>query len=105
MNKYPCTLQTTSYNFTGTKTTEVCLGVVKAPVLFHKNSAQHVADMELLSENEHCRSTFINPLTGKKQIECVRVDGGYDEGPLHLEVQYWSTVCHLKCGSHAELVT
>lgn len=107
VNKYPSTLQTTSYNFAGTKTTgEICMGVVKAPVLYEKNSAQHLADMELLSQNDHCKSTFINPETGKqKQIECVRVDGGYDEGPPHLEVQYWWTVRHLKCSSHAELVT
>ena len=107
VNKYPSTLQTTSYNFAGTKTTgEVCMGVVKAPVLFHKNSAQHLSDLELISQNDHCKSAFVNPLTGKKkEVECVRVDGGYDEGPSHLEVQYWWTVRHLKCGSHAELVT
>ena len=107
VNKYPSTLQTTSYNFAGTKTTgEVCMGVVKAPVLFNKNSPQHFADLELLSQNEHSKSAFINPVTGKKkEIECVRVDGGYDEGPSHFEVQYWWTVRHLKCSSHAELVT
>ncbi|CAB3986652.1 Hypothetical predicted protein [Paramuricea clavata] len=107
VNKYPSTLQTTSYNFAGTKTTgEVCMGVVKAPVLFNKNSLQHFADLELLSQKKHSKSAFINPVTGKKkEIECVRVDGGYDEGPSHLEVQYWWTVRHLKCSSHAELVT
>ena len=91
VNKYPSTLQTTSYNFAGTKTTgEICMGVVKAPVLYNKNSAQHLADLEFLSQNEHCTVAFINPVTGKKkEIECVRVDGGYDEGPSHLEVQYW----------------
>ncbi len=107
VNKYPSTLQTTSYNFAGMKTTgEICMGVVKAPVLYNKNSAQHLADLEFLSQNEHCTTAFINPVTGKKkEIECVRVDGGYDEGPSHLEVQYWWTVRHLKSSTRIELVT
>ncbi|CAB4006294.1 Hypothetical predicted protein [Paramuricea clavata] len=91
VNKYPSTLQTTSYNFPGTETTgEIawrnCMGVVKAPVLFSKNSAQNFADLEAISKNECSKPAFINPTTGtRKEIECVRVDGGYDEGPAHLE--------------------
>lgn len=78
VNKYPSNLQTTSYNFAGKKTAgEVRMGVVKAPVLFKKKSAQHLADVELLSQDEHCKSTFLKPLTGrKKDIECVRMGGG-----------------------------
>ncbi|CAB3982277.1 Hypothetical predicted protein [Paramuricea clavata] len=107
VNKYPSTLQTTSYNFPGTETTgEICMGVVKAPVLFSKNSAQHLADLEAISKNECSKPAFINPTTGtRKEIECVRVDGGYDEGPAHLETQYWWTLHHLNSGSHALLVT
>ena len=50
MNKYASTLQTTSYNFTGTRsTTEICAGVVKAPVTIHpKNPCQHAADLVML---------------------------------------------------------
>ena len=40
VNKYPSTLQTTSYNFPTTKTTgEICMGVVKASMLYNKTSA------------------------------------------------------------------
>ena len=90
VNKYRSTLQTTSYNFPATKTTaEICMGVVKTPSLCNKNSAQHLADLEAISNNEYTKSAFINPTTDKiKDIECIRVDGGYDEGPSHLETQY-----------------
>lgn len=107
VNKYPSTLQTTSYNFPSTKTTgEICGGVVKAPILFEKNPAQHFADLEMLENQEEVIPVFINPVTGKrKEIECVRVDGSFDEGPSHLEVQYWWTVRHLKSKSRFLLVT
>jgi len=40
VNRYPSSLQTTSYNFTGTKNTqEVCVGVVKGAKIFPKNPA------------------------------------------------------------------
>lgn len=42
-------LQTTSYNFTGTSTTEeVCVVVVKARKVHQKKTAQHAANVELL---------------------------------------------------------
>ncbi|CAH3156626.1 unnamed protein product [Porites evermanni] len=42
VNKYPSTLQTTSYNFSSTGTTaEICSGIVKAIPLHQKNPAQH----------------------------------------------------------------
>ncbi len=90
VNKYLSTLQTTSYNFPRTKTTiEICAGVVKAPGLFNKNPAQHLANLEMLEQQDEVCAAFINPVNGKwKEIECVRIDGGYDEGPSHIEVQY-----------------
>ena len=93
VNQYPSVLQTTCYNFAVTETTgEVCAGVVKAKKLFFKNPAQHYADMMMIEKNEDIKPAFINPLTGKiKEIECIRVDGGGDEGPVHEEVQYWWT--------------
>ena len=97
VNRYPSLLQTTSYNFTGTKTTgEICAGVVKGAGVFPKNSAQHAADLSSLEvENSIC-AAFINPSNGKpKQIECVRVDRA-NEGPSHLEVQFWWTLRHIK---------
>ena len=100
-------MQTTSYNFPATATTEeICMGVVKAPVIHSKNSAQHLADLEAIASNEHSKSAFINHNTNKtKQIECICVDGGYDEGPAHLETQYWWTLHHFKSDNHALLVT
>ena len=50
VNRHPSILQTTSYNFTGTKTTkEKCAGVVKAAKVFPKNPAQHFADLKMLN--------------------------------------------------------
>lgn len=107
VNRYPSVLQTTSYNFPATKTTgEVCAGVVKAQKLYNKNPAQHFADLKMLEDKPEIKPAFLNPLTGEdKEIECVRVDGGGDEGPLHEEVQYWWSKRHLEKGSRATLVT
>ena len=89
VNKYPSTLQTTSYNFSGTDSTgEICCGVVKATPLHWKNAAQHFADLKEVEKKDSVRPAFINPITQeKKKIECIRVDGGFHEGPPHKEVQ------------------
>lgn len=51
VNKYPSVLQTSSYNFTATATTEeFCAGVVKAHKIFPKNPAQHYTDLKMLSD-------------------------------------------------------
>lgn len=86
-NPYPSVLQKTYYNFPATCTTgEVCAGVVKAKPLFNKNPAQHFADMLMIQEKE-IKPVFTNYQTGKdKEIECIRVYGGADEGPVHEEV-------------------
>lgn len=107
MNPYPSVLQTTSYNFPSTETTnEICGGVVKAKKLFNKNPAQHYADMLMLEKHEDIKQAFLNPRTGKqKDIECIRVDGGGDEGPVHEEVQYWWTKRHLLKQTKAMMVS
>lgn len=98
VNRYPSVLQTTSYNFPSTKTTgEICVGVVKAQKLFPKNPAQHFADLVMVEQKPEVKPAFLNSKTGKKKdIECIRVDGAGDEGPLHDEVQYWWTKRHLQ---------
>ena len=85
VNKYPSVLQTTSYNFTATKTTgELCAGIVKAHGIFSKNPAQHYADFRMLTEVPELKPAFTNPQTGQKNlIGCIRVDGATDEGPAH----------------------
>ena len=96
VNRYPATLQTTSYNFTGTNTTgELCAGVVKPAKVYPKNPAQHYADLQMLNAAPELEPAFVNPLTRKpKEIECIRVDGVGDEGPAHLEVQFWWAARH-----------
>ena len=108
VNKYTSTLQTTSYNFTGTQsTTEICAGVVKAPTTIHpKNPCQHAADLAMLEQQEELQPAFRHPDTGApKSIDCIRVDGASDEGPSHLEVQYYWTERHLLTNKVATLLT
>ena len=107
VNRYPSVLQTTCYNFTGTKTTgELCAGVVKPVKVFPKNPAQRFADLKMLSSVPELQPAFINHLSGKpKKIECVRVDGAGDEGPAHLEVQFWWTVRHIEESKLVTMVT
>ena len=62
VNKYPSTLQTTSYNFSSTGTAaEICAGIVKAIPLHQKNPAQHVHDLNVIE-------TFIETFRGKASI-------------------------------------
>ena len=107
VNQYKSTLQTTSYNFAATETTaEICAGVVKASVLFNKNAAQHYADIQMLEEKEETKPAFTNNITKqRKPIECARVDGSFDEGPSHLDVQFWWTKRHLETKTKMTLVT
>ena len=81
MNKYPSTLRTTSYNFTGTDTTpEVCVGVVKASPLHQNNPAQHISDLIMLSNVKELKPLFINLGSNlSKEVDCIRVDGAADE--------------------------
>ena len=103
VNRHRSLLQTTSYNFTGTQTTnEKCAGVVKAVKVFPKNPAQHFADLQMLPEEPEFATVFYSDTGSPKQIECVRVDGATDEGPSHEEVKCWWTVRHLE---HERLVT
>ena len=49
---------------------------------------------------------FINSVSDeRKEVECAQVDGIYDEGPSHLEVQYWWTLRHFETQSGMVLVT
>ena len=107
VNRHPLVLQTTSYNFTKTKTTsEVCVGVVKAIPIHQKNPSQHYSDLQMLSKMNELSPVFHHPNTGAtKTIDCIRVDGASDEGPSHEEVQYWWTDWHVTNGKVATLVT
>ena len=107
VNKTPSVLQTTSYNFTRTKTTsEVCVGVVKAAPIHHKNPAQHYSDVQMLEKEPSLKNIFYNCETGHpKLIDCIRVDGASDEGPAHEVVQYFWTDWHFNQGKVVTLLT
>ena len=107
VKKYPSTLQTTSYNYSKTKTTpEFCAGVVKAAPIFSKSPAQHAADFQMLQSQAKLKPVYVHPDTGNdKRIVCIRVDGASDEGPAHEEVQYWWALEHLQKERLATLVT
>lgn len=107
VNKYPSTLQTTSYNFLGTGTTaEICAGVVKAVPLHSKNPAQHFNDLNKIETYLDVQPAFFNCLSGERKTKvCVRVDGGHDEGPTHKEVQFWWTCYHLDKASRVLILT
>ena len=101
------TLQTSSYNFPATETTnEICAGVAKATPIHYKNPAQHFADITMLQEQDQIKPAFISSVTGMpKTVECIRVDGGADEGPAHVEVQYWWTIRHIERPTELTIVT
>lgn len=107
VNKYPSTLQTTSYNFLGTGTTaEICAGVVKAVPLHSKNPAQHFNDLNEIETYLDVQPAFFNCLSGERKTKvCVRVDGGHDEGPTHKQVQFWWTCYHLDKASRVLILT
>ena len=59
-----------------------------------------------MQEQDHTKPAFTNCETrSPKTIECIRVDGGGDEGPAHVEVQYWWTVRHTEKASELTMVT
>lgn len=73
--------------------------------MFPKKPAQHAADYDML-EKTAVSPAFLNPATNyPKVIECIRVDGATDEGPSHLEVQFWWTLRHFRRPTFATLVT
>ena len=83
-------------------TGQVSVGVVKVPgVLHEKSPTQHLSDLSSLKEKPELSSCF-----ERKRIDCIRVDGGGDENPGHMEVQFirW-TEWHLKEQKEFTLVT
>ena len=59
VNKHPSVLQTTSYNFSKTGTTdELCAGVVKAAQVHQKNPAQHMANLCMLESHSELMPAF-----------------------------------------------
>ena len=60
----------------------------------------------MLEHKPQFKPMFFNPTTGvRKEVECFRVDGATDEGPIHEEVQFVWTERHFKCSTVACLVT
>ena len=89
VNKYPSLLQTTSYLFLDSETTEkACVGIVKPHFTYDKTPTQHYIDLNMLE-------TKLPNYLIEKPIDCIRVDGAGDEGPAHLEVQFLWTERHI----------
>lgn len=85
---------------------EHCAGVAKGSRVFPNSPSQLSADLIMLEGAAELNTPFTDQSTGMpKSIECIRVDGAGDEGPMHLEVQYFWTARHLKKGSIATLVS
>jgi len=84
----------------------MCVGVVKGAGVYPKNPAQHIADLEMLELCDVVKPLFLNPTTNEpKPVECIQVDGGSDEGPGHIEVQFWWTLRHIEKPTSATLVS
>ncbi len=104
-NKYSAQLQVTSYNFSKTMNSdEVCFGIVKASALHEKCPSQHAADLESLENIEEKKQVFFTDDNSPKEIECIKVDGGMDEGPVHHEVQFLWTERHVTRSTKVTLV-
>ena len=90
-------------SWTDTKDTgQVSVGMVKAPGALHEMTAtQHPADLYSLKEKPENGCVF----SREDRHDCIRVDGGADEGPSHLEVQFRWTEWHLIEGREFTLVT
>ena len=74
--------------------------------VFFQRILHNIADYEMLEASEVLKPAFINPVRGKPKIlECVRVDGATDEGPSHLEIQFWWMLRHLERPTFISLVT
>lgn len=69
---------------------EICVGVVKVLGIFEKGFLQYMVDLKMFEKEYIVQLIFVNRNIGfMKEVECVRVDGSYDEGFFYLEVQYW----------------
>ena len=60
---------------------------------------------EKVEQLECTTSVFLNDELFFKEIECVRLDGGADGGPVHHEVQFLSTERHVVKPTKITLVT
>ena len=107
LNKYSAQLQVTSYNFSETSTSdEVCIGIVKASGLHEKSPSQRAADLQKVEKLDVSKHIFLSDgEEAAKEIECVRVDGGADEGPVHHEVQFLWTERHVSRPTKITMVT
>jgi len=86
------------------------VGVVKGAGVYPKNPTQNIANLEMLESCDVVKPLFLNPTTNEPNpIECIRVDGGSDEGsdegPGHIEVQFWWTLRHIEKPTSATLVS
>jgi hypothetical protein len=104
-SKYAAQLQVTSYNFSKTTTSDkICIGVVKATGLHENNPSQHAADLQSVEQLDVVKKAFFEN-DRPKEIKCIRVDDGGDEGPSHHKVQFLWTERHVTKQTKVTMVT
>ena len=104
-SKFAAQLQVTSYNFSKTTTSdEICIGLVKATGLHEKSPSQHAADLQRVERLDVVKKSFCEN-DQPKEVECIRVDGGGDEGPSHHKVQFLWTERQVMRSTKVTMVT
>ena len=74
-------------------------------MVHEKSPSQHAADLTILGAVPQLSPVFRRPGGEVKEIECICVDGGTDEGPSHVEVQFLWTERHYQQPTKVTLLT
>ena len=82
------------------------MGLIKASELIPKSPGQHYRDLtNVVYRDKVVGLRFLNADGTNKDVVCLRVDGGPDEGPHHVMVRYYHALHHIEFGSRVMLVT
>ena len=93
LNKYPSTLQTMCYNFTGMARQESIVHILSSlPRYFPNFLRRFENDIHIASFNLSSQTVYLKV----PKTLCGQVDEAGDEGPSHLEVQFWWTRQHVE---------
>ena len=106
LSKCPAQIQTTSYTFPKTETSDICIGVVKASQLHEKSPSQHADDIIAVEGFSVSKPAFLQgDAESPRDIECIQIDGAGDENPSHLEVQFFWSERHICKRTRITMVT
>jgi hypothetical protein len=99
-------IQVSSYQFTGSNTTkEDYAGVVKASCSTPKTPSQHASDLRMIGNDPRFVDVFNCPDGSSRLIDAIRVEGGGDENPDHVEQKFLWTEWHFEMGKLATFVS